>query len=150
MLCDYFSDTWAMNGEIELWLFADGSYAWRQSLFYDYSPGGIAGWYNQEQGKWSESDGKITLHKTWELIANRDMARLYFERYREFAIERTGRGHRMLVSYAGKDLLVLHLAVDVNHQDPRLKEGKPNNPSEVTPGKRPRTGPGQSAGAPQR
>jgi hypothetical protein len=103
----YYTGEWTFNGGLELWLRSDGTYLWRQSLFYCSPDGnGNIGWSNDESGKWSIRDRQVKLQRTSGTTANAYVENLYFARHRIFSVAGV-RGERALVSGSAEDMVAL-------------------------------------------
>ena len=128
----YFTQEWTFNGGTEFWIRPDGTYVWRQSLFY-CSPNehGDIGWFNQEQGTWTAVGSTIALHRASSVISNSYVAGLYFDKHRSFAVGGS-KGHRVLLSGAADDTITLKEAEDTNHVDPWISKKPPNQAPEPT------------------
>jgi hypothetical protein len=110
----YYSGEWTFNGGHELWLRADGSYVWRQSLFYcGPDEHGNIGWFNEETGKWAIYGNRLVLEKVRRLISNSYVEGLYFDRHREFSLG-GALGARVLVSGRAEDMVALKEEKDPN------------------------------------
>jgi len=102
----YYVGEWTFNGGFELWLQADGSYLWRQSLCYcGPDEHGNIGWSVDEQGTWSFDGQTIALSRRVS-ADDRSPATEYFARHRVFVVSGR-RGGRTLVSRVANDLVTL-------------------------------------------